>query len=210
MHVPPLFAEDRPEEILAIMGRAKLCQFITATQSGLIATPIPMFFKQEGELGALYGHLARPNPQWKEPVLGEGLAILMGLDAYVTPSWYASKKEQGKVVPTWNYEAVQAFGAVEFFDDPGRLLEVVTALTDINEKNRADRWQVSDAPAAYIESQLKGIVGVKLSISRLIGKRKLSQNRSLADRVGVAKGLAQEDAESSRQMAPIIPVEEQP
>src|SRR5690606_171168 len=107
---------------------------------------------------------------------GEALAIFSGPDAYVTPSWYASKREHGKVVPTWNYVAVHAYGAVEFFEDAGRLREVVTLLTDLHEQDRAERWAVSDAPGPFIETQLRGIVGLRMPITRIEGKRKMSQN----------------------------------
>src|SRR5689334_23015826 len=106
MHVPPAFREDDQDAVSAIIHEATLCQFVTATARGPIATPLPMIVdRAEGDNGTLYGHLAKANPQWKEPVIGDALAIFMGVDAYVTPSWYRSKQEHGRVVPTWNYEA---------------------------------------------------------------------------------------------------------
>lgn len=208
MHVPPHFREDDPDVLRAIMRGAPLCQFVTATAAGPIATPLPLVLDpEEGAHGTLYGHLARPNPQWREPALGDALAIFMGPDAYVTPSWYAAKREHGRVVPTWNYEAVQAFGPAEFFDDADRLLDVVTRLTDLHEGPRADRWQVSDAPDPYIQGQLKGIVGVRMPIARLVGKRKLSQNRGAEDRAGVAEGLAASACPMQRRVGVLIPVE---
>jgi transcriptional regulator len=131
----------------------------------------------------------------------------MGPDAYVTPSWYASKVEHGKVVPTWNYSAVHAYGPIEFFDDAERLLDIVTRLTALHEKARAKPWAVSDAPESFIKSQLRGIVGLRLPIARLEGKRKLSQNRSAADRAGVAEGLAQSDRPMERLVASQIPTD---
>lgn len=113
----------------------------------------------------------------------------MGQDAYVTPAWYEAKRGTGKVVPTWNYVSVQAHGEPEFFEDAARLLEVVTRLTDSHEGKRAKPWAVGDAPAPYIQSQLRGIVGLRMPIMRLEGKRKLSQNRSAADQASVAAGL---------------------
>ena len=208
MHVPPAFQVDDPETLAAIIRAAPLCQFVTATAAGPIATPVPMVLDSaEGELGVLYGHLARPNPQWREPAIGEALAIFMGPDAYISPSWYASKREHGKVVPTWNYEAVQAFGPAEFFEDTDRLLEVVTRLTDAHEQARTERWHVTDAPAGYVHAQLRGIVGIRMPITRLLGKRKVSQNRSLEDRIGVAQGLAGSDAPKDRALAALMPVE---
>jgi transcriptional regulator len=206
MHVPPAFHEDDPETIRAIMRESLLCQFVTATSGGPIATPLPMILDaDEGEHGTLYGHLAKPNPQWKEPAIGDALAIFMGPDAYVTPNWYAAKREHGRVVPTWNYEAVQAFGPAEFFEDPYRLLDVVTRLTDRHEESRAERWRVSDAPPAFIQGQLRGIVGIRMPITRLLGKRKMSQNRSAEDRAGVTQGLTQSGCLMHRRVAALIP-----
>ncbi len=207
MYVPPAFREDDRQILRAVMRGARLGNLVTTTAEGLIATPLPLFLDEaEGGQGVLYGHVARANPQWQMPPLGEALAIFMGPDAYVTPSWYASKAEHGKVVPTWNYSAVHAYGPVEFFDDEQRLLEVVTRLTELHEKPRAAPWAVSDAPEPFIKAQLRGIVGLRLPISRLEGKRKLSQNRNAADRAGVAKGLAESERPMDRVVAGTIPV----
>jgi transcriptional regulator len=132
------------------------------------------------------------------------MAIFAGPEAYVTPSWYATKTETHKVVPTWNYVAIHAYGPVEFFDDADRLLDVVTRLTDLHEHARADRWAVSDAPADFIKSQLKGIVGLRIPITRLDGKRKMSQNRSADDRAGVIEGLSASDSAEDRAVASLI------
>jgi transcriptional regulator len=118
------------------------------------------------------------------------LAIFMGPEAYVTPSWYATKQQTGKVVPTWNYVAVHAYGPVEFFQESERLRDVVTRLTNKHEGPRANPWVVADAPADYIAAQLRGIVGVRIPVARFEGKRKMSQNRSESDRVGAMAGPA--------------------
>jgi transcriptional regulator len=208
MYLPPAFREDDRQILHEIMRGARLSTLVTATADGLIATPLPLLLDQaEGEQGVLYGHVARANPQWHMPPLGEALAIFMGPDAYVTPSWYASKVEHGKVVPTWNYSAVHAYGPIEFFDDAQRLLEVVTRLTELHEKPRAKPWAVSDAPEPFIKSQLRGIVGFRLPIARLEGKRKLSQNRNAADRAGVARGLAESDRSMERLVGSQIPTD---
>jgi transcriptional regulator len=149
--------------------------------------------------------VARANPQWKRPPIGEAMALFMGPDAYVSPSWYASKQVDGKVVPTWNYVAVHAYGPVEFFDDADRLRAIVTQLTDLHEQGRAERWAVTDAPDAFIRAQLKGIVGLRLPIARIEGKRKLSQNRPAEDRAGVAAGLAATDRAKDQEVAALIP-----
>src|SRR5690606_9907237 len=140
------FRDDDPESIRATIRAARLANFVTATAAGPVATPLPLFLDEsEGEHGGIYGHLARANPQWRLPQIGEALAIFMGPDAYVTPSWYPTKRETGKVVPTWNYVTVHAFGPVEFFDEPDRLLDAVRRLTDLQEAGRDDPWAVSDA-----------------------------------------------------------------
>ena len=208
MYLPPAFREDDRKILHEIMRGARLSNLVTATAQGLISTPLPLFLDEtEGKQGVLYGHVARGNPQWQAQPLGESLAIFMGPDAYVTPSWYASKAEHGKVVPTWNYSAVHAFGPIEFFDDAQRLLAVVTRLTELHEKPRDEPWAVGDAPESYIKSQLRGIVGLRLPITRLEGKRKLSQNRNAADRAGVVKGLAQSDRPMDRLVASQIPTD---
>lgn len=205
MYTPPAFREDDPAILAQIMREARLATLVTATDEGLIATPLPLYLDEsEGEHGTLYGHLAKANPQWKAAPLGEALVMFSGPDAYVTPSWYASKREHGKVVPTWNYVAVHAYGPVEFFEDAERLLAQVTRLTELHEEPRTEPWAVSDAPAAFIQSQLKGIVGVRLPISRLEGKRKISQNRPEADRVGVTAGLKDSARESDRDVAVLM------
>ena len=125
--MPPAFRVDDLPEIHATIRAARLATLVTATDQGMIGTPLPLFLDPaEGEHGVLYGHVARANPQWKAAPIGEALAIFMGPDAYVTPSWYATKRESGKVVPTWNYVTVHAYGPVEFFDDAERLRAVVT------------------------------------------------------------------------------------
>ena len=207
MYVPAAFKDDDIESIRATIRSARLATLVTATAEGPIATPLPLFLDaSEGEHGVLYGHIARGNPQWRSAPNGDALAIFMGPEAYVTPSWYATKQETGKVVPTWNYIAVHAYGPVEFFQEPERLLEVVTRLTNIREQPRAQPWAVGDAPADFIASQLRGIVGLRLAVTRFEGKRKMSQNRPEADRSGVAAGLAASETPRDREVAELIPV----
>lgn len=206
MYVPPAFAVDDRAELVAMIRACPFAQFVTATPDGPRATGLPMFLDEsEGEMGVLYAHLARANDQWRAEMTGDGLALFLGPDAYVTPSWYASKAEHGKVVPTWNYVSVHASGPVEFFEDAGRLLQVVTRLTDLHEAGRADAWAVSDAPEPYIRAQLRGIVGLRMPITRLVGKRKLSQNRTADDRAGVRAGMAESPLASTRAIADMIP-----
>lgn len=172
MYTPPAFRDDDRDSLRATIRAARLANLVTATADGVQATPLPLFLEEgEGEHGVLYGHLAKANPQGRSAALGDALAIFMGPDAYVTPSWYEAKQESGKVVPTWNYVAVHAYGPVEFFDDAVRLLEVVTRLTNLHEGARAAPWAVSDAPPDFVQAQLRGIIGLRLPITRLEGKR---------------------------------------
>lgn len=205
MYVPPDFREDDLAALHETMREARLANLVTATVEGLIGTPLPLIVvPDEGPHGTLYGHMARANPQWRLPPTGEAMALFMGPDAYVSPSWYPSKKEHQRVVPTWNYVAVHAYGPAEFFDDADRLLQVVTRLTNLHEQLRAQPWSVTDAPETFIRAQLKGIVGLRLPITRIEGKCKMSQNRNAADRAGVATGLAASNRASDRTVAALI------
>jgi transcriptional regulator len=206
MYVPPAFRVDDIADVHRTMREARSATLVTATQEGLIGTPLPMLLNEsEGPNGTLYAHVARANSQWKLTPSGEAMAIFAGPEAYVSPSWYATKQETHKVVPTWNYVAVHAYGPVEFFDDAVRLLEVITRLTNLHEQQRKDRWAVTDAPADFIKAQLRGIVGLRMPISRLDGKRKMSQNRNLADRAGVINGLSESHRPEDHIVASLIP-----
>jgi len=205
MYVPPAFREDDLAALQATIWEARLANLVTATGEGLMATPLPLFLAaQEGPHGTRYGHLARANPQWRSSAVGEAMALFMGPDAYVSPSWYPAKKEHHNVVPTWNYLTVHAYGPAEFFEDAERLLDTVTRLTDLHEAPRAEPWAVSDAPTDFVRAQLKGIVGLRLPITRIEGKRKMSQNRTAADRSGVAAGLAASERPSDRIAAALV------
>lgn len=206
MYTPPAFRDDDKESLRATIRAAQLANFVTATADGPLASPLPLFLDEsEGEHGVIYGHLAKANPQWRVPPVGDALAIFMGPDAYVTPAWYATKQETGKVVPTWNYVTVHAQGPVEFFDDAARLLDIVSRLTNLHEGARTSPWAVSDAPADFVQAQLRGIVGLRMPVTRLEGKRKMSQNRNAADRAGVAEGLAASERAADREVAALIP-----
>ena len=208
MYVPTQFRMEERDDLFAALQAARLMNLVTATADGLIATPLPLMLAEgEGEFGTLYGHVARANPQWAAQPIGDAMVIAMGPDAYVTPSWYATKRETGKVVPTWNYVAVHAYGPLSFFDDPDRLLDVVTRLTDQHEQRRQDPWAVRDAPPAFTQAQLRGIVGLRMPITRLEGKRKMSQNRNAADRAGVAAGLEASRDDADQHVAGLIPTD---
>ena len=198
--------EDLPE-IHAAIRATRLATLVTMAPDGLIATPLPVMLDEtEGEFGTLHAHVAKANPQWRSGAGQEALVMFMGPEAYVTPAWYATKQRDGKVVPTWNYVAVHAYGPVEFFEDADRLLAVVTRLTNQHEQSRPHPWAVSDAPAGFIQSQLKGIVGVRIPITRIEGKQKMSQNRTPEDRAGVKAGLADSRSPADQEVATLIPV----
>lgn len=189
MYIPAHFAPDDGcvSELLRHHGAGDL---VTLTAEGLVATMLPFVYVPEaGEHGALHGHLARNNAQWKLPAQGEALAIVRGPDAYITPSWYASKAEHGRVVPTWNYVTAHVYGRLIVHDDPRWTEDLVRRLTAKHEAGRAHPWSADDAPRAFIEGQLRAIVGVELAITRIEAKAKLSQNRPAADVAGVIAGL---------------------
>ncbi|MGC8468451.1 MAG: FMN-binding negative transcriptional regulator [Acetobacteraceae bacterium] len=194
MYRPPAFREDDLPTLQAAMQASGLATLVSLGANGLIATPLPLLYDPAPPpWGMLLGHVAKANPHWREAAAGaESLALFQGPDAYITPSWYAAKREHGKVVPTWNYVAIHAYGRVEFFEDAARLHALVSRLTGKFEGGRAAPWAVTDAPEPFIASQIKGIVGVAFTITRLEGKWKMSQNRPVADRAGVVAGLETE------------------
>ncbi|MDT5103036.1 MAG: transcriptional regulator, partial [Mycobacterium sp.] len=194
MYVPSHFAPDEAavDELLARHGAADL---ITATPDGLRATMLPFVYDRERR--TLLGHFARNNDHWRQPVLGEALVIVRGPDSYISPSWYASKVEHGRVVPTWNYVTAHVHGALTVHDDVEWLAALVRRLTDQHEAGRPAPWSVDDAPEKFVQGQLRAIVGVEVAISRIEGKFKLSQNRPDADIDGVIAGLQEVGDESS-------------
>jgi transcriptional regulator len=203
MYVPPHFAPEDRAAIYRMIRDARLATLVTLGSEGMEASHVPVLLDaEEGGRAAIRGHLARANPQWRRSSAETpALAIFLGPDAYVSPTWYQTKRETGKVVPTWNYLAVHAYGRVEFFEDQDRLRAIVTALTQAHEGSRADPWAVTDAPADYIAAQLRGIIGFRLEIDRLEGKWKLSQNRPATDRQGVVEGLEREGGPAEQALA---------
>jgi transcriptional regulator len=194
VYIPDHFrpAEDEVRALLANIGAAEL---ISATAEGLLATMLPLIFEPAGASpaagthGRLMGHVARNNRQWTVPPLGEAMAIVRGPDAYISPAWYATKREHGRVVPTWNYVTAHVHGTLVVHDDPDWVEANVRALTARHEAARAEPWSVDDAPLPYVAGQLRAIVGVELVISRIEAKSKLSQNRSVDDVEGAIAGL---------------------
>jgi transcriptional regulator len=190
MYTPPFNAVHDESEIRAMVAAARVAWFVTIDEAGSpVATSLPIIWHRD----MVVAHMAKANPHWKQisPDM-PALLIVSGPDAYISPSWYAAKSEHGKVVPTWNYTAVHLAGTVRVREETQWLRDAVTQLTDLHEQDREDRWHVSDAPANYIEGQLRGIVGLEITITKVEGKAKLSQNRSDADQLGVIKALKSE------------------
>jgi transcriptional regulator len=187
------FSVDEPETLLAEVVRHVPATLVTLGREGLRASILPMLFDaDEGEHGILRGHLARPNPQWRDIAPDvEALAIFDGPDAYISPSWYEEKRRTGKVVPTWNYTTVLAHGTLVLHPEPEWLIPHVRRLVERHEGQRAEPWSIDDAPDGYVETMARAIVGLELRITRLEAKRKLNQNRSAEDIEGVIAGLEQ-------------------
>jgi transcriptional regulator len=208
MYIPASYAEHDQQVVFDFIVAHPLAILVTASAGeGLFATHLPLVLdRSAGPCGVLAGHLARANPHQRHIAAGatDALVIFTGPDAYVSPSWYASKQDHGRVVPTWNYAAVHAYGTLRLIDEPVALRRHLETLTARHESGRAPEWEVSDAPAAYIEQQMKAIVGLELTITRLEGKWKMSQNRSGSDIDGVARGLAASDSATDQTVAAIV------
>ncbi|MGH9619522.1 MAG: FMN-binding negative transcriptional regulator, partial [Bryobacteraceae bacterium] len=191
MYTPAHFAETRLDVLHQFIRQHPLAALVTSGPDGLEATHVPMVLHPEIEpQGVLRCHVARANPQWKSIGLQSPvLVIFSGPEHYITPSWYAAKKEHGRVVPTWNYAAVHVSGRAKLFDEENALLEHLNALTKQSEAPFEKPWAVSDAPAEYVQAMAKAIVGIEMTIERLEGKWKASQNRPRADRPGIIAGL---------------------
>ena len=202
MYVPDHFRPS-DDDVRALLDHLDAADLITPTADGLLATFLPLIFEppgaapEAGGFGRLMGHVARNNRQWKTPATGEALVIVRGPEAYISPAWYATKREHGRVVPTWNYVTAHVHGTVLVHDDRDWVERNVRALVARHEARRPDPWSVDDAPAEYVEGQLRAIVGLEVPITRIEAKLKLSQNRSTADVEGAIDGLlAEEDPRS--------------
>jgi transcriptional regulator len=205
MYQPPAFRETDIPTQQAFIAAHPLGLLISGGD-GVLANPIPfLIYPDEGPFGTLRCHLSRANPQWQAlQQAPEALVVFQGTEHYVTPSWYPQKAIDGKVVPTWNYAMVQARGTARIVEDAAWLHANVSALTEQHEGRRAKPWAVSDAPDAFIASQIKGIVGIEIAISALAGKFKASQNRAPADRAGVAEGLLGETDTEAAAMRELV------
>jgi transcriptional regulator len=199
VYVPRFNAMDDADEIRRLVMAVGSAQLITVDDDGCpAATLLPVLW----DAARLVFHMARANEHWRGIRPGApALAVVTGPEAYVSPAWYPSKAEHGRVVPTWNYSAVQFTGRVQVHDDPGWLRDAVTRLTEAHEAGRAEPWAVTDAPEPYVGKQLKAIVGIEFTVERVVGKAKLSQNRDDADHAGVVSGLRREGGRREHDVA---------
>jgi transcriptional regulator len=206
VYLPKINEETDLAVLHALMRAHPLGTWITEIDGQLVANHVPFLIDQtRGEFGTLICHVARANDVWRSfAKTVDSLVVFQGPQTYITPSWYASKKEHGRVVPTWNYAVVHAQGMPRAIEDREWLLQHVSQLTRENEAAHSPPWQVSDAPEDYIDAMLKAIVGIEIPIARLVGKWKTSQNRPEADRLGVIDGLRQRDDERSLAMAALV------
>jgi len=206
MYIPSHFEERRPEVLHALMRAHPLATIITLTSSGIAANHIPLHLYPDAVAGdVLRGHVARANPLWRDFVEGtEALAVFQGPDSYVSPTWYPTKQEHGKVVPTWNYCAVHAYGPLRIHQDVDWIRAQVTALTAWQETVAPKPWAVADAPREYVDAMLQQIVGIEILITRLHGKWKLSQNQPARNRAGVLQGLDERKDASAAQTAALM------
>lgn len=206
MYVPSHFEETRPEVLHQLIRDHSLAALVTLGSQGLDANHIPLEVDPgPAPLGTLRGHVARGNPVWRDfsPDV-EALAVFQGPQAYISPAWYETKRETGKVVPTYNYIVVHAYGPMRIIEDQAWLRGLVERLTSRYEAGRADPWKVTDAPADFIEQMLGAIVGIEIPLTKLIGKWKVSQNRPSADRDGVVKGLREMDDRDAQAMSALV------
>lgn len=206
MYLPSHFEETRVEVLHRLIREHPLGTLVTLGSEGLNADHVP--FEVEAApapFGTLRGHVARGNPVWRDFSKDlEALLVFQGPQAYITPSWYPTKRETGKVVPTYNYIVVHAYGALRAIEDRAWLRGLVERLTNRHEAGRPQPWKVADAPEDYIETMLGAIVGIEITVTRLVGKWKASQNRPPADRDGVVRGLAGSDDADAAAMADFV------
>lgn len=203
MHIPKLFKETDLDTLIGLIEAKPLGTWITSSNDELDVNHIPFVIdRSQGEYGVLKGHVNKANPVWELlPTHKPSVICFQGVDTYITPSWYASKQEHGKVVPTWNYFVVHAHGVANAIHDKDWLLEHLNELTDQNEAKEALPWKIADAPSAYIDKMVNGIVGIEIQISDLLGTYKASQNKQQADKLGVLDGLNSRSTDEALQMA---------
>lgn len=205
MYLPAHFEEARSEVLHALMRAHPFATMVAQGSDGLTANHLPLHLSSEDSpSGVLQGHVARGNRIWQDAADSEVLAIFHGPQAYITPSWYATKREHGKAVPTWNYVVVHARGRLRVIDDPAWLRRQLETLVAQHEAGFAEPWQIADAPPDYIDTMLAAIVGIEISIADLSGKWKISQNQPEINRAGVVAGLRELGTAEAAAMADLV------
>lgn len=206
MYIPKHFEEPRLDAMQGLIRAHPLATLVTLSPGGLDANHIPLHLSEKASpFGVLRGHVARANPLWREFAKdGEVLAVFQGPDAYISPSWYATKQETGKVVPTWNYVAVHAYGTLRVVDDAAWIRARLEELTAHNEADLPTPWAVADAPHEFTEKLIESIVGIEISITRLLGKWKVSQNQPPHNQASVIQGLTASQQDSAAAMARLV------
>lgn len=205
MYLPDHFAETRPDVLHQLIATHRLATIARHGPAGLVADHIPLMLHASNGRTVLRGHVARANPLWRDAHEQDVLTIFQGPQAYISPSWYPSKAEHGKVVPTWDYAVVHATGSLTAIDDVDWLRKHLAEMTDANEARFGAPWKVADAPSDYIQATARAIVGIEIQVATLVGKWKVSQNRSAADRAGVIRGLRNDSPTSAADMATLVP-----
>lgn len=205
MYCPSYFQEDRPAELISLIELFPLATIVCNGPAGLVADHIPLMYKGDpNSSGRLVGHVARSNPLWQHPEDQELLVVFQGPSTYISPNWYATKPEAGKVVPTWNYAVVHAHCSLKAIHDPAQVLKIITALTDQHEASQIHPWRVADAPSDFTDTLVSKIVGIELRIQRLQGKWKVSQNQPVQNQQSVMQGLLAEGSDAQTQMALLV------
>ncbi len=206
MYVPSHFEETRIDVLRALIRARPLATVVTLSSRGMEANHIPLHLvESQGPHGTLRGHVARSNPMWSDrDGRAEALAIFHGVDGYISPSWYPTKREHGKVVPTWNYVVAHAYGPLRVIDDPAWLRGELESMVSRQEASSAEPWSIGDAPVDYVERMIAAIVGIEIAVSRLIGKWKVSQNQPAVNRRAVADALSQRGGPDDSEMARLV------
>ncbi len=205
MYIPSHFQEKREDVLLRLIAENPLSVIVWQSSDGTAADHIPMFFKEsESGNGCLIGHVAKNNPLWQYASDQEVLVIFQGANAYISPNWYATKQETGKVVPTWNYVAVHVYGKIRAIDDAKWILQQLTTLTSLHEQSQTKPWKITDAPSDYIERMISAVVGIKIEITKIIGKSKMSQNQVIHNQQSVGFALNGLDSEMAKSVADLV------
>ena len=206
VYVPAYYQESDIAVLHALIAAHPLGAWVTQGDGGLVANHIPFLLdRSRGEFGTLVGHVSRANPVWRQlPDSEPSVVMFQGPQSYVTPGWYPSKLEHGKVVPTWNYAVAHAHGVARAVDDRDWLYEMLVRLTAVNESTRPSPWKVTDAPADYVNKLIRAVVGIEIPVDRLVGKVKASQDEALQDRLGTVSGLVAEGSDNASRMASLV------